>query len=217
MPPPPAANTTGNGTANGTDAAPAPAPAPAGPPEMRKRVLKVPLNLTGGFLAPGMNRTELEVGGWVGRAGHGQRVQVADLLWAGTSACPALLDRLPTTPVPPLACPRASQASRRVLRRMRARDSAKRETAKARNDLEAYVISTRGKVRVREWVGWPDCRAGGARSLGQAWTGGDGSSLDRCMHRAAPAQQPARQPACLTKQPARLRCCRWRAARRWRR
>jgi hypothetical protein len=38
------------------------------------------------------------------------------------------------------------QASRRVMRRLRAADLAKRETAKARNDLESYIISTREKV-----------------------------------------------------------------------
>lgn len=39
-----------------------------------------------------------------------------------------------------------AQASRRVMRRLRLADQAKRETAKARNDLEAYVIATRDKV-----------------------------------------------------------------------
>ena len=32
------------------------------------------------------------------------------------------------------------------MRRLRAADLAKRETAKARNDLESYIISTREKV-----------------------------------------------------------------------
>ncbi len=40
----------------------------------------------------------------------------------------------------------ASQASKRVLRELRAKDTVKRETAKAKNDLEAYIISTRDKV-----------------------------------------------------------------------
>ena len=33
------------------------------------------------------------------------------------------------------------------MRRLRAHDQAKRETAKARNDLEAYIIATRDLVR----------------------------------------------------------------------
>lgn len=35
------------------------------------------------------------------------------------------------------------------MRRLRAHDQAKRETAKARNDLEAYIIATRDLVRMR--------------------------------------------------------------------
>lgn len=40
-----------------------PAPAPEEAPKLRKRVVKVALNVTGGLLAPGMNDTELTVGG----------------------------------------------------------------------------------------------------------------------------------------------------------
>lgn len=69
------------------------------PPLLRKRAIKVPLNLTGGFLVPGMNRSELD-------------------------------------------------ASRRSLRRMRAADQAKRERARALNDLESYILATREKVGV---------------------------------------------------------------------
>lgn len=124
-PPPAPANASANGTTsegagNATDAgsadvadssaaggaaAPAPAPAEAAaagsgtdePPKLRKRTVKVPLNITGGFAAAGMNKSELA-------------------------------------------------ASSRVLRRLRAADQAKRELAKARNDLEAYIIATRDKV-----------------------------------------------------------------------
>jgi hypothetical protein len=66
-------------------------------PKMRKRQVKVPLAVLGGFDSPGMNRSEIE-------------------------------------------------ASRRVMRRLRAADEAKRETARARNDLESYIISTRERV-----------------------------------------------------------------------
>jgi hypothetical protein len=38
------------------------------------------------------------------------------------------------------------QASQRVMRQLRAADQAKRETARARNDLESYIIATREKV-----------------------------------------------------------------------
>ena len=38
------------------------------------------------------------------------------------------------------------------MRRLRAADLAKRETAKARNDLESYIIATREKVRGRVGV-----------------------------------------------------------------
>ncbi|PSC68342.1 heat shock 70 kDa 17 isoform A [Micractinium conductrix] len=139
-PPPPAANATngtaegaagaGNATegaaANGTDAGSAAGGAAAGnatadaaadaaiaaaagnatsaePPLMRKRTVKVELTLEGGFLVPGMNRSEFD-------------------------------------------------ASRKVLRRLRAHDAAKREKAKARNDLEAYIIATRDKVEGNEEV-----------------------------------------------------------------
>lgn len=123
-PPPAPANASINGTdpassGNATDAgsadaadgsagdaaAPAPAPAEASAagsgtdesPKLRKRTIKVALNVTGGFAAPGMNKSELA-------------------------------------------------ASSRVLRRLRAADQAKREMAKARNDLEGYIIAMRDKV-----------------------------------------------------------------------
>lgn len=61
--PPPAANASANATGNSTDGAAAAAPAPAveEPLQLRKRAVKVPLNVTGGFFAPGMNKTELDV------------------------------------------------------------------------------------------------------------------------------------------------------------
>lgn len=84
-PPPPAANTSDNATgadgeakaeeagkreedskdskAGKKEAAAAPAPAPEEAPKLRKRVVKVPLNVTGGLFAPGMNDTEMTVGG----------------------------------------------------------------------------------------------------------------------------------------------------------
>ncbi|KAL4458458.1 hypothetical protein ABPG75_013323 [Micractinium tetrahymenae] len=112
------ATDAGASTANSTDAsaaseavATAPVPAEAAAagnatdeaPKLRKRTIKVALNVTGGFVAAGMNKSELA-------------------------------------------------ASTRVLRRLRAADQAKRETAKARNDLEAYIIATRNKVESSEEV-----------------------------------------------------------------
>ena len=52
-----------------------------------------------------------------------------------------------------------------VLRRLHAHDAAKREKAKARNDLEAYIIATRDKVCARRGssgVGWWALCAGAA-------------------------------------------------------
>ena len=61
---PEAAAGAGNATAAGGAAATATAPAgEAAPPKMRKKPIKVALNMTGGFTVPGMNRTEIEVGG----------------------------------------------------------------------------------------------------------------------------------------------------------
>lgn len=39
-----------------------------------------------------------------------------------------------------------AQASRRLLAELRAKDRVKRETAKAKNDLESFIIATRDKV-----------------------------------------------------------------------
>ena len=127
-------------------------------PKLRKRTVKVPLNVTGGLLAPGMNDTEMAVGAWLGRVCEGRFVQgrhegVCYIAGAGERpcamaarqrACPSTRSP-PASPLPlPLALP--AQASRRVMRRLRAHDAAKRETAKARNDLEAYAIATRDQV-----------------------------------------------------------------------
>ena len=46
----------------------------------------------------------------------------------------------------PSLTPEQRAASRRILRMLRERDEIKRATAKARNDLEAYVINTRDKL-----------------------------------------------------------------------
>lgn len=143
-PPPPADDNTtaadgkdgGDGKdGNKKDGKDAPAPAPAEPPQLRKRVLRVPLNLTGGFVAPGMNKTELD-------------------------------------------------ASRRVMRRLRAADNAKRETAKARNDLEAYVIATLDKVGCEGPLAlWP-------------WVQGGTAGRQACVAEEAPSTMHAlRRPA----------------------
>ena len=64
---------------------------------VRRRTIRVPLNLTGGFTTPGLTAEQLA-------------------------------------------------ASRGVLRQLRERDEAKRETARVKNDLESYIIDTRDKV-----------------------------------------------------------------------
>lgn len=160
-PPPAPANASINGTdpassGNATDAgsadaadgsagdaaAPAPAPAEASAagsgtdesPKLRKRTIKVALNVTGGFAAPGMNKSELA-------------------------------------------------ASSRVLRRLRAADQAKREMAKARNDLEGYIIAMRDKVESSEAVGAVTSaqqREDFLRQLNEQedWLYGDGEAAD---------------------------------------
>eukprot|EP00887_Chlorella_sp_A99_P006297 scaffold3.g6297.t1 len=69
--------------------------------KVRKRTIRVALNVTGGFAVPGLSAEQLA-------------------------------------------------ASRKVLRALRAADEAKRETAKAKNDLESYIISTRDKLESDE-------------------------------------------------------------------
>ncbi|KAI3435832.1 hypothetical protein D9Q98_001890 [Chlorella vulgaris] len=184
-PPPPPANasansTAGDGSSNSTTtAAPAPAKAPSSepagasskpasnsngntaaagdgtgdggaaavgdeeatpPPLLRKRAIKVPLNLTGGFLVPGMNRSELD-------------------------------------------------ASRRSLRRMRAADQAKRERARALNDLESYILATREKVEGDEEVAAVSTEEQRAAFLEQLavvedWLYGEGEEAEAAEYRA---------------------------------
>lgn len=56
------------------------------------------------------------------------------------------------------------KASRAVMAALRARDDAKRDTAKAKNDLEAYIISTKGQLEGDE--GWHKvCAHGGVRMV----------------------------------------------------
>lgn len=123
-----AADAADSDAATGDAAAPASAPAEAATadagtdehPKLRKRTVKVALNVTGGFVASGMNKSELA-------------------------------------------------ASARVLRRLRAADQAKREMAKARNDLEAYIIATRNKVGVRRRVRSRSCEGARAWCLEMPW------------------------------------------------
>ena len=74
VPPPPAANASANATDGKGDEKAAEGKGGKGgaeaaaEPELRKRTLRVPLNLTGGFLAPGMNETEISVRGRPARA-----------------------------------------------------------------------------------------------------------------------------------------------------
>lgn len=161
-PPPPAANTSDNATgadgeakaeeagkkeedskdskAGKKEAAAAPALAPEEAPKLRKRVVKVPLNVTGGLFAPGMNDTEMT-------------------------------------------------AARRVMRRLRAHDQAKRETAKARNDLEAYIIATRDLLDSSEE--WRAATTEEQRDAFSAqltdtedWLYGDGEAVDVTEYRS---------------------------------
>ncbi|EFN50467.1 hypothetical protein CHLNCDRAFT_142658, partial [Chlorella variabilis] len=80
-------------------------------------------------------------------------------------------------------------ASRGVLRRLRAADQAKRETAKARNDLESYVIGTRDKVEGGEEVAGVSTEAQREAFLAQLaevedWLYGDGEAVGAEEYRA---------------------------------
>lgn len=80
-------------------------------------------------------------------------------------------------------------AARRTLRALRERDNAKRETAKARNDLESYIISTRDKLESREDLqaaSTEEERDGLRSALADAedWLYGDGDSASAAEYRA---------------------------------
>ena len=93
------------------------------------------------------------------------------------------------------------------MRRLRAADLAKRETAKARNDLESYIISTREKVGGGA-LSW-QCAELSWRLLAR-WQFAQQLTVASCQLSLARISRIATPAACLRPP------CRSRAARMWR-
>lgn len=106
-------------------------------------------------------------------------------------------------------CTPLPQASRRVMRRLRAHDQAKRETAKARNDMEAYIIATRDLVRGHAHS-CPACRCS-CRCYAPAPAGCAAGSMHPAKHCPAVSYPCAWLPT--PPHPTRLPSCSWTAPR----
>ena len=116
--------------------------------KFRRRTIKVALNVTGSLAFTGLNRTQFEVRG-AGRLRGG-----CGLFSSRTAKADTRRDshRAPPLPHPAPSAPRL-QASRKALRELARADEVKRDTARSKNDLEAYIIDMRDKVGAAEEEG----------------------------------------------------------------